>query len=308
VGDIIDKTYLPFTEENLRQHFIVDIDGQLEYYRKSAKRYHEFIDSHTVTAGVPLRQSKTPRQIEKDERFWTVTAIKHVFDDPSRESMFGQLLSETYGASPPINGIGSWDQCLKGHLRLYFEACLPSPATYVDWLRSNLQQRQMIPYVLDAARRENARPLEGATHVDALLLNVTNGFAWLIEAKVLSDVSYLISFDSFRNQIARNIDVMLDNTSSPGDGLEKRKPDRTLFGLLTPAMFREYPSSRLYGWLMEEYRTKPEALRRDLSHRSDVDWTALSRRIGWITFEDFESVRKGTCPWFEGSEGPYLAN
>jgi hypothetical protein len=79
----------------------------------------------------------------------------------------------------------------------------PSPQIYVEWLRSNLNHRQKIPYVLDAAARKNARPIEGPTHVDAMFMNMTNGFAWLIEAKVLSDVSYLISFDNFRNQIAR---------------------------------------------------------------------------------------------------------
>lgn len=146
--------------------------------------------------------------------------------------------------------------------------------------------------------RNHARPLEGPTHVDAMFLNVTNGFAWLIEAKVLSDVSYSVAFDNSRNQIARNIDVMLDNTSQPGAGLEKRNPERSLFGLLTPAQFKDLPRSRLYGRLMPEYRSKPEALAQDLSHRTGVDWPLVSRRVGWVTFEDFEEARPGACPWF----------
>jgi hypothetical protein len=156
----------------------------------------------------------------------------------------------------------------------------------------------MIPYVLDAAARKGARTLEGATHVDAMFLNVTNGFAWLLEAKVFSDVSCSISFDNFRNQIARNIDVMLDNNSQPGAGLEKRDPEKSLFGLLTPAQFKQYPSSRLYGWLTKDYQTNTQALARDLCHRKAVDWSELSRRIGWVTFEDFEETRPGACPWF----------
>jgi hypothetical protein len=244
-----------------------------------------------------LTKARTPRQIEKDERFWTVTALKSLFDDPGRDSMLIELLTGVYGDAPPLQGLADWQKCLSGDLRLYFEACLPSPPDYVEWLRSHLEERQIVPYVRDAALRKSARTLEGATHVDALLLNVSNGFAWLIEAKVLSDISYSISFDSYRNQIARNIDVMLDNLSQPGAGLEARKPERSLFALLTPGGYHRNPSSRLYGWLMREYREDPASLERDLPHRKGTDWQGLSKRIGWFTFDDIERIRPGSCPW-----------
>jgi len=297
MSEVIDRTYLPFTADQLRQHFIADVEGQIEYYRKSAERYHDFMSSHEDTAGIPLTQARSPRQIEKDERFWTVTALKHAFDDPARDSILAALLTETYGETPPIPEMSSWGECLGDQLELYFEACLPSPPAYVEWLRTNLADRQLVPYVLDAARRESARTLEGATHVDAMFLNRSNGFAWLIEAKVLSDVSYSISFDSYRNQIARNLDVMLDNTSQPGAGLETREPSKSLFALLTPGGFKRYPSSRLYGWLMHEYGTNPSSLARDLPHRTDMDWAGLSKRIGWFTFDDLERIRPGSCTW-----------
>jgi hypothetical protein len=294
---LIDETYLPFTDEELRVHFVADADRQLAYYRKSAGNYHKFLAEHPDTSGIPLTTARSPRQIEKDERFWTITTLKRVFDDPSRDVVMTDLMTDMFGDVPPLTGLGSWQECLSGDLRLYFEASLPSPPSYVQWLRSNLSSQQIVPYVLDAATRDNARTLEGATHVDALFLNPSSGFALLIEAKVLSDVSYLISFDNYRNQIARNLDVMLDNTSQPGAGLEARNPDRSLFALLTPGGFKKRPSSRLYGWLINEYQNNPSALRRDLPHRSDTDWVGLSKRIGWFTFDDVERTRPGTCGW-----------
>ena len=294
---VIDKTYLPFSSDELRPHFTTDVEGQLNYYQKSARRYHDFLEKNPKTSGISLSDSKLPRQIEKDERFWTITATKSVFDATNKEQILNQLLTKTYGPTPPISGISSWEECLDGELHLYFEACLPSPSSYVDWLRSNITNRQLIPYILDGAARKNARTLEGATHVDAMFLNVTNGFAWLIEAKVLSDISYSISFDNLRNQIARNIDVMLDKTSHQYKALEKRNPVRSLFALLSPKQFKNSPHSRLYGWLMTEYITKPDALARDLCHLSRNDWPNISRRIGWITFEDVNEVLPNSCSW-----------
>ena len=294
---MIDKTYLPFTAEELKPHFIADADGQIDYYQKSAHCYRKFMEDNPNTVGIPLTIAKNPRQIEKDERFWTITAIKNVFDHPLRTRMLTQLLAKTFGSKPPMHGFGNWDECLDGDLLLFFEACLPAAQSYVNWLRANLKSRQIIPYVLDAATRDNERTLEGSTHVDAMFLNIKNGFAWLIEAKVLSDVSYSISFDNFRNQIARNIDVMLEKTLQPGSVLGIRDPSKSLFSILTPMSFKQYPSSRLYGWLIQEYRNNNNALERDLPHREGTDWAALQQRIGWITFEDFQEVRPGACPW-----------
>ncbi|MBK7552197.1 MAG: hypothetical protein IPI61_11225 [Syntrophaceae bacterium] len=147
---------------------------------------------------------------------------KTVLDDPEYKKILRRLLEKTYGSTPPMPDLSTWCECLDGDLKLYYEVCLPAPQSYIKWLRSNLNNRQIIPYVLDAAARNNARTLEGATHVDAMFLNLTNGFAWLIEAKVLSDISYSISFDNFRNQIARNIDVMIENVAEPCAGLEAK--------------------------------------------------------------------------------------
>jgi hypothetical protein len=132
-----------------------------------------------------------------------------------------------------------------------------------------------------------------------VLLNPGNGFAVLFEAKVLSDTACQVSFDALRNQIARNVDVMLESNNSLPEPLSLRRPERTLFALLTPEVFRAHPHSRLYGWLMNEYHSEPSALARDIPHRASADWPVVARRIGWLTWEDCEGVLPGACPWLK---------
>jgi len=138
--------------------------------------------------------------------------------------------------------------------------------------------------------------LEGPTHVEALLLDPNTGCSLLFEAKVLSDCSYDVSFDALRNQVIRNIDVMLE-PPSPGP-LTTRRPERSAFALVTPRLFKTRPRSRLYGGLMDAYQNHPESLHEDLPHR-DEDWPALAQRIGWLTFEDCDELLPGACPWLQ---------
>ncbi len=296
-NDVIDSIYLPFTSEQLRHHFLVDADGQVAYFERSAQAYHNFIGTRPERKGVPIGNARGPCQIAKDERFWTATTMKRLME---KSAALAAVLRRTFGDKPPIPVFDSWHECLSGRLKLVLEATLPSPEKYVQWLRLNLESRHLIPYVLHAAQRTTARTLEGATHVDALVVNSDNGFSLLVEAKVLSDISCVVSFDVFRNQIARNVDVMLESSADLAQPLGARHPDRSLFLLLSPSCFRERPQSRLYGWLFGEYTSSPSALQRDLPHRDSIDWPGVSRRMGWMTFEDIASVEPRACPWLRG--------
>ena len=39
--DVIDPTYLPFTAEQLRAHFLVDRDSHIAYFQRSAQAYRD---------------------------------------------------------------------------------------------------------------------------------------------------------------------------------------------------------------------------------------------------------------------------
>lgn len=301
--NIIEPTYLPFSSEQLEEHFSYSkvAKQHLNYYLKSAKSYKDHVREDRV--GVTIRSAKYPRQLEKDERFWVVTCLMKYYHADNRVDLFSKLLSSVYGEKPPFEGIVSWRKCLEGNLQLYFEVPLPSPKSYKKCLAEKLPNRHFIPYVLEAALDKsgvnNRSDLEGATHVDALLINPDTQFAILFEAKVLSDISCCVTYDAMRNQIIRNIDVMLAALEERPKPLSPRLPENTLFVLLTPQMFKDNPSSRYYGFLYNEYKKDPQAIKRDLPHRAKQDLGQIESRIGWLTWEQCEAQLPSACPWLK---------
>ena len=302
---MMHQIYLPFTEQQLLSHFAdVRKNGvcsknvkHLRYYKESIKRYNQYLANNPNRKGKSISDMRKPCQIEKDERFWIATCMMMIFHSKGRTQELTKLFRKSYGGRPPIRGLNSWDECFGKELHLFFEPNLPSPSSYKEWLLKNLNKRQFIPYVLDSA--VGKVNLEGATNVDAILLNSKNGFAVIIEAKVLSDISYEITYDTMRNQIARNIDVMLEENKGLCPPLDKRDPEKTLFLLITPKLFKDNPSSRLYGYKFCEYKTNPNSLLNDLPHRENCDWQNISNRLGWLTWKDFKDVNKDCCRWLK---------
>lgn len=303
---MMHQIYLPFTEQELLLHFAdvkknnrcVKNVNHINPYRESIDRYKQFFADNPDRSKKPLKDMKIPCQIEKDEIFWIATCMMRIFNSKSRMEDFTKLFKKTFGDIPPVEGVKSWDECFGEGLHLFFEPNLPSPISYKEWLKNNLITRQFIPYVLGRAKGSRVK-YEGPTNVDAMLLNSNNGFASIIEAKVLSDISSDITYDVVRNQIARNIDVMLEENNQLCPFLNKRDPEKTLFLLITPKLFKDKPSSRLYGYKLSEYKTNPQSLSDDLPHRNNFDWDNISSRLGWLTWEDFKNVNTDCCRWLK---------
>lgn len=307
--DVLDETYLPFTQEQLLNHFsrvkyrgeCVRNERHLNYYKRSIQKFHTYLADNPEMKGKPLKEMKIPCQIEKDERFWIASCMMTIFYDERRHQMLQKLFTDAFGETPPLAGLRSWRECLDGDLELFFETTLPSPPSYKAWLRRNLNERQFIPYVVSSAFGK--RNLEGSTHLDCILINPSNGFAVIIEAKVLSDISYQTTYDIARNQIARIIDVMLEKNDYLCEPLSRRNPERTLFLLLTPEIFKRSPSRRMYGCKFNDYKKNQESMTVDLPHRKNLNWLELRSRLGWLTWEDFHRTNRGCCPWLS-KQGP----
>ncbi len=312
MSEILHPLYLPFTQEQLRGHFApvgadtTSADRHLAYYLKSAQAAKGW-GEHPLS-GTPAEVAKAQRhglQIEKDERFWVVTTLMRLFHAPDRQSVLAKILRQCLGEVPPIEGLATWEQALGDtqELNLYFEVSLPTPPKYREHLAGCLDQRVLVPHVLDSATKAEiaGHALEGATKVDAVLIAPKTKFAVLFEAKVLADASCSIGLDVLRNQIARNIDVMLESNPRLRWPLTQRHPERTCFVLITPEVFRDHPESRLYCWLMRDYQRDPNALQRDLPHRAGTDFSSVAARLGWLTWEDCNHLLPGACPWLRSS-------
>jgi hypothetical protein len=206
--------------------------------------------------------------------------------------VLGALLSRIFGSTPPLDesqkaaaGIRSWDDCLRGDLRLFLEPGLSSPEPYRNWIGDHIPQRQPLSLFRGAF---SGSGIEGRTHADALLWNPANKFTLYFEAKVLADADCMTSYDGMRNQITRYVDAMLEPSRVPSDR-RYTEPGLTLFALLTPRMFQRERNARLYSRLMTEYQDPvagPQALERDMPYRAGANWSSIIPRIGWLTWED----------------------
>jgi hypothetical protein len=312
-SDVLHQTYLPFTADQLRQHFAPvadpgERDRHLQYYLASIKEAREY-DALICRGDRPTRaRTRLGRQMEKDERFWVVTALMslyHADKGPGREESFARLLKRAGLCPPP--GFPRWEDALAGALDLFFEVNLPSPGRYRAWLRDHLGERTPIAYLKDQAEAPGAR-LEGTTKADAMLLAPASGVAVIFEAKVLSDISAHVTFDLARNQLARSVDVMLEENPTLPAPLSLRKPERTFLVLLTPALTQPgragdaISKSRLYGWLMPAYKDPHSSLlRQHLPHRDSRQLAESAERLGWASWEDCHAVVPGACPWLTAS-------
>lgn len=302
---MLHKIYLPFSENVLKEHFVKsnkdtdNINKHISKYKKSIENYEHYEIGKSLDKDIRLI-----RQIEKDETFWTASSLMTIFHSENRNLELKKLLILAYGERPPLNNISNWDDCINGESNLFFEVNIPSSKKYLDWLKENVTTQNFIPYIIEKAKHKKGyyrSNLEGATNVDALLINSANGFSVFIEAKVLSDISYQVSYDSIRNQIIRNIDVLLSVNNNLGEPLNKRLPDNSLFLLLTPQLFKDNPRSRLYGYIFSDYKNNPQLIGSDLPHRnlSLKECENIAKRIGWISWENLKQINDNCCKWIE---------
>jgi hypothetical protein len=240
------------------------------------------------------------RGIGHDEPWLTLVAVRALFGgkadlkDKKRVDAFNTLLKSSGMVDPPV---------LDEIIDIQLEKQLPEILSYREKLKN--AAFHYFPHsvkTIEEKRRNQNASFEGPTHVDLFIVakSGVKNICFVIEAKFNSDISKDISYNPVRDQIIRNIDAAIDYTY-----------DRDLdipihsfcFLLLTPKIFRTAKfggnrktdieiflpqRGRFYCYKMDEYRN-PVNIHMALPHRhggQEPDWEQISKRIGWITFED----------------------
>lgn len=154
-----------------------------------------------------------------------------------------------------------------GSAELVFWRRVPPPAQYEAASRARMQC-SADPAVL--ARCADPRPVEGESEIDITIHGAS--FLIYIEAKLGSDISMRTTYDARRNQIARNIDCLLESAAG-------REP---LFWMFV----RDAAPGRAYVQLANEYREHPETLARDLPHRDPGVLGRIARGLTLVPWRE----------------------
>jgi hypothetical protein len=179
--------------------------------------------------------------------------------------------------------------------------------SYLLTNRTNLTTEKIWFEVLPSSPRD----MEGSTHLDLAIGDIAirkgtgsgielnhseNSWIAFCEMKWYSDISYNVSYDQHRNQLARVIENAL---------LFKNENDfskKVFVNLVTPSIFKKPDNkSRMYCYKFEDYKESSKALESDinnckLDYKNSENRNNIGKRIpilelNWTTFDSlFESL------------------
>lgn len=149
-----------------------------------------------------------------------------------------------------------------------------SPGEYLEESRRRMLSSRNSIW---AARATSSEPVEGPSEVDVTIETAESLI--FIEAKLGSDISMNTTYDPHRNQIARNIDCLLDKAGQKAPA----------FWMLV----RDEDPSRAYVQLVNAYRSDPGLLARDLPHRGLEDLERICRNLTILRWSDFAELASG---------------
>ena len=257
---------------------------------RARRHKNKFISLVERANGIGRREgASTAKNLQyyKDEpiiTLYTFVTVDRIFQSGSGKDIWSNIF---YKAFRDKETLGEVNTLLENSCRMALETPLPTPKGIKDkiiqWAESNPHP---IKYIRDEFVKSR---VEDPTMADATLTfegddsNESKARAMVcFECKFMSDISSETKYHYGRNQIARNVDL--------GRLLY---PDEFYFILVTPSTFMG-GGSRFYSYKMRDYQGgNVQTLKRDLLFGNDLpdeEIAKLSRRIGWISWEDLVGI------------------
>jgi hypothetical protein len=159
------------------------------------------------------------------------------------------------------------------------------PKEHDEWLRKRLKHSEMLRF---RERAKVGKRLEGPTEVDLVI--ETPKILTFIEAKYTADIDCKTSYDPYRDQITRNLDV---------GSYQAEKGGKRFFFILLTAEY--YERSRLFWYRMQEYMKDPDRIKERILYRS-INFEELSKNIGWVLWRDIIEIWKANKDGFHLSD------
>ena len=189
------------------------------------------------------------------------------------------LSSNKVGLTNEILSLAGVNQRVASVVSAGLERQYQPPVGYLSWVKNKVKSHP-VRYIREQAANhltEN-KPLESSTHVDAFI--ETDKLLIFFEMKFTSDISDDTTFNPYRNQLARLVDVGLDVAKASGKKL--------VVVLSTPSTLYQ-SKSRLYYYKILEYSSLL-MVQRDIAWRpvKDIEETLLA--VKWIALEELISL------------------
>jgi hypothetical protein len=159
------------------------------------------------------------------------------------------------------------------------------PKEHDEWLRKRLKHSEVLRF---RERAKVGKRLEGPTEVDLVI--ETAKILTFIEAKYTADIDCKTSYDPYRDQITRNLDV---------GSYQAEKGEKRFFFILLTSEY--YERSRLFWYRMQEYMKDPGRIKERIPYRS-LNFEELSKNIGWVLWRDVIEIWKANKNGFHLSD------
>jgi hypothetical protein len=154
-----------------------------------------------------------------------------------------------------------------------------APAGYLLWFKNEVTSHP-VRYIREqsAMHLEANKALESRTHVDAVI--ETDKLLIFFEIKYTSDIAHSTTFNPYGNQLARLIDVGLDEAKCSG---------KEVLALLSSPSSLYERRSRIYYYKVHEY-SDPLMIQKDIAWRTVKEIEENLLAIKWIALEELISL------------------